>query len=379
MEPLRILQVCKSLKFGGGIESWIMNLFRFNDTRCMQMDFCHIGEDPGEMSEELRDYGAEIFKCKLGFNYFSFPAKFASKIIDKSYNAVHVHCNDFSGPVIHGAKLSQIPVRVVHYHSTSPGHKNDLKRRIYVKPMQRWIKNEATNILACSSMTQKIMCPELYNRGDKRLETLYCGIDLDKFYYRYNKVDVRKEIGIPPDSVVIGHVGRFIKAKNHEAFLRIAGKISLNFPHAVFLLVGDGPLKKEIQKIPLEMGLSDRFFFLGHQNDIPRILAAMDLFLFPSLWEGFGIVITEAIAAGLPVVASDKVPAVSEMGINLLKELAFPLDDENIAIKNINRVLKNPIEITEKFRQHSEGLKHFDIMDNLRRLEGLYIKYESFG
>jgi len=372
VKKLRILHVCHSLRFGGGIETWVVNLFRYHDRERMQMDYCYTDSNPGEMADELKKYGANIISCRMGFNYLFFPHRFAKILTEGSYDAVHIHGNDFSGPAIHGAKIANVPVRIANYYSTSTGHRNDFKRLLYLWPMRRWIEREATNILACSSAILKCRWPVLYKQGDQRLSPMYIGVDLGEFRQPIDKNAVRKSLGIPLNVPVIGHVGRFWPVKNHAGFLRIAAKVSERMPDAHFLFVGDGPLKSEIEKMAKDFGLADRTIFAGVRNDIPVVLAAMDVFLFPSLWEGFGNVVTEAIVSGLPVVVSDVVPAASEIGIGPFKEFAFPLDNEEVAVANVLWLLEHRGDAAKMVEQCSEELDQFEILDNLKRLEKIY-------
>jgi len=256
MTKIRVLHVCHSLRFGGGIEAWVMSLFRSNRGR-MQMDCCFIEANPGDIAEELKEYGADIISCPMGFNYLTFPKRLAQILKGRSYDAVHVHCNDFSGPVIYGAKIANVPVRIANYYSTSTGHCNDFKRRLYLWPMRRWIERDATSILACSSAILKIMWPELYERGDKRLSPMYIGVDMGKFRQPVDKAAIRSELGVPAESDVVGHIGRFVKAKNHAGFLRAASRIFSSNPNTRFLLVGEGPLKPEMQKLASELGIGE--------------------------------------------------------------------------------------------------------------------------
>ena len=131
------------------------------------------------------------------------------------------------------------------------------------------------------------------------------GIDVDKFK---NGVSIRDELGISGDSFVLCHVGSFSKPKNHEFLIRVFKKVLSYKPNACLVLVGGGVLEDSIRKLVADEGLDGKVLFLGKRSDINNVLKSSDVFVFPSLYEGFGIAVLEAEAAGLPIVVSDKVP-----------------------------------------------------------------------
>ena len=108
-------------------------------------------------------------------------------------------------------------------------------------------------------------------------------------------------------SFVIGHIGRFVPQKNHSFLIQIFRDTLAKLPSARLLLIGDGPLKDDIQKMVQRFGLEEQVIFLGQRNDIPALLQAMDLFLLPSLYEGLPVSCLEAQAAGLSCIAADTV------------------------------------------------------------------------
>ena len=131
------------------------------------------------------------------------------------------------------------------------------------------------------------------------------GIDVDKFK---NGISIRDELGIDEESFVLCHVGSFSKPKNHEFLIKVFKKVLTYKPNANLILVGGGVLEDSIRKHVLDEGLDGRVLFLGKRSDINNVLKSSDVFVFPSLYEGFGIAVLEAEASGLPVVVSDKVP-----------------------------------------------------------------------
>jgi glycosyltransferase involved in cell wall biosynthesis len=138
---------------------------------------------------------------------------------------------------------------------------------------------------------------------------LYCGIDPDPASWQYDPAAVRAEFGFTRQDIVFGHVGRFHPQKNHQFYLETAAEIRRLEPRSKFLLVGDGPLRPEMEARTRALGLQGCTVFAGARSDVPRLMASgMDLLLFPSLYEGLGIVLLEAQAAGLTALVSEGIP-----------------------------------------------------------------------
>lgn len=132
------------------------------------------------------------------------------------------------------------------------------------------------------------------------------GIDIEKFFVR-NKNNLRTDLNIPNDSLVIGHIGRFVQSKNHDFIVDIFKKLNEKVNNSYLILVGDGDLKKYIENKVQKLGLEGKVIFLGIRKDIPEILNTFDVFLFPSIYEGFPITLIEAQAAGVRCVISDTI------------------------------------------------------------------------
>ena len=138
------------------------------------------------------------------------------------------------------------------------------------------------------------------------------GINLERFWsVPESKDSIRESLGIPADAYVIGHVGRFFEEKNHTHILKAFKEVKRIEKKAFLLLVGSGLLKEETERALAESGLDKSSLILSNRKDIPRILKTMDVFVLPSVYEGFPISLIEAQAAGLRCVVSDNVPSES--------------------------------------------------------------------
>ena len=190
------------------------------------------------------------------------------------------------------------------------------------------------------------------------------GVDIRRFRdVPEDRLSIRKDTGIPGNAFVIGHVGRFSEEKNHSFLLRVFESVYRKNPDAFLLLVGDGELKERIADEMKAMGLESRVKVLSNRTDIPRLLKAMDVFVFPSLYEGLGIALVEAQAAGLRCIVSDKVPDeafVTDLVCPL--SLSEPVDRWRDAVLDENR--------RGRYRNR---LEEYDIRSCVGRLEKLYL------
>jgi glycosyltransferase involved in cell wall biosynthesis len=303
----RILHVLGSMN-PGGVETWLLDVLERIDRDHFQFDFCLCGAQAGVYAAEVERLGGRILRCPKRANLWSFRRRFRRVLREGNYDVVHSHVHFFSGALLRWAKAEGRPIRIAHSHNTNDGRSDSRARRCYRKLMKFWINRYSTHGLAASEPAAAELFGENW-QTDGRFQVLHYGLDLHPFQKSPDRVTVRAELGIPPDVQVVGHVGRFDEQKNHRFFLEIADSVLKSRRDVHFLLIGDGPLRPEIERRVRQMGVSREIHFVGVRTDVPRLmLAAMDLFLFPSLYEGLGICLLEAQAAGLRCLVSDTVP-----------------------------------------------------------------------
>jgi glycosyltransferase involved in cell wall biosynthesis len=325
---MRILQVVGSLD-RGGVETWLMQILRHIDRQQYSMDFLVHTTKPGALDNQAVELGARIIPCLPCLSSGN-PLRYARnfwRILRQygPYDCVHSHIHHSSGYILMLAAAMGIPVRIAHSHNDTRAIDQtcSLARRVYCSTMDLLIRRFATIGIAVS----RSAAPSLFSdswTSDARWRLCSLGIDLQPFAMAVDSKMLRAELGIARNSFVVGNVARFAKQKNHRFLVDIAEHLSRMEPNVVFMLVGEGPLKPEIEALVRERGLSANFIFLGAREDVPRLLlGAMDCFLLTSLHEGLGLVVWEAQAARLTCVISDLIPEEARLEATLVRRLSL--------------------------------------------------------
>jgi glycosyltransferase involved in cell wall biosynthesis len=307
--PIRILHVVGMMNRGGA-ETWLMHILRNIDRDKFKIDFLVGTTDSCAYDAEILALGSRIIPCLGAANPWQYARNFKQVLAEYGpYDVVHSHIHHYSGYILRLAKQAGVTIRICHSHiDSSPLEaKASWWRRAYLKLMQGWIDRYATIGLGCSD----IACADLFGanwRKDPRWQSYYYGIDLAPFAEAVDPASIRQELGIPDNSFVIGHVGRFHEQKNHPFLLEIFAQVLKQAPQAYLLLVGEGALRPQIEQQISQMNLTERVIFAGSRADVARLmLGAMDVFVMPSLCEGLPLVGIEVQSAGLPAALSEAI------------------------------------------------------------------------
>lgn len=297
-EPIRILNIFMVLDRGGA-ETFVMNVYRQIDRNKVQFDFLVHGDKVGAYEEEIQNMGGKIYRLPSINNFFSYK-KAIKCFFDEhpDYKVIHSHASELGWFIFREANKRNIPYRICHAHNAPKG--------ITLKSPFRFIfkigmKKHSNVYLACSNKAG------IWQFGRKsNFKVINNGIFVNDFKFNEElRESVRSELGIS-DKFVVGHVGRFERQKNHNYLIEIFDCIA-NRQDAVLLLIGEGSLRLEIEQLVKKKGLLERVFFLGSQQNVSKYLCAMDVFVFPSLFEGLPVTLIEAQANGLACYISDSI------------------------------------------------------------------------
>ena len=339
--PTRVLHVVGSMN-RGGVETWLMNVLRNIDREELAFDFMIHRSEVAAYDDEIQALGAGRYVCKWPSNPLFYALKFFKILKDHGpYDAVHSHVHHFSGFVLFLAKLAGIKIRISHSHNDTSKEQALYRglRLIYLKTFTQLIKLTSTSGLAASDKAAIALFGKDW-RADGRWKVSFCGVDLKPFRRPISRSMVRDSLGIKDGSIVFGHVGRFEDQKNHEFLVDIFSELKQKLPTAILLLVGDGVLRQKIVSKVSHLNLTGSVIFAGLRDDIPTLMiGAMDAFIFPSKFEGLGLAIVEAQAAGLDTFIPDNMPHEVNISKNtyLLPLTYTSADWANYIIGNLGR------------------------------------------
>ena len=308
--PIRVLQVVPSLSCAAGVANFVYNMECYHDENRVHYDFLHHAISDGRYfhskryDAELEAHGSTVYTVNYagdGLLRFTREVHALFEEIGASYDVVHCHMPNSAFAVLREAKNHSVEHRILHSHLNNSS--DVFLHRLRNIPLNAWGKRYATDNIACSQEAGHFLF------GTKPFTVINNGIPLDK--YLYNNTDrqaLRAEIGVAPEDIVIGSVGRFVKQKNYGFAIQVFAEFHRLHPHSKLLILGDGEERTALEALCEEKGLSKSVILPGVRNDINRFYSVMDVFLMPSLYEGLPVSAVEAQAAGLPCVYSRNVP-----------------------------------------------------------------------
>ncbi|SFL32038.1 glycosyltransferase family 1 protein [Proteiniphilum acetatigenes] len=369
----RVLQVFTILNRGGA-ESMIMNYYRQIDRSKIQFDFLVHREERGVFEDEIEKLGGNIYRMPEinPLNPFFYYKQLNDFFKAHNYKIVHSHINTFSSFPLKVAKLNGIPCRIAHAHTalepvklknifTPKFEKTEEVKKIIKLLLKKTVSTYATHLFSCGIKAGKW----LFN--DNEFVVMNNAIDLHLYQYDEDiSNELRKKLNLQ-DVFILGHAGRFSEEKNHFFLLEIFHSIKKKKPNCKLMLLGDGILKNKIGQKAKDLNIIDDIVFLGVRSDVYRLLQMMDVFVFPSFFEGLPVTLVEAQAAGLKVFASN----------TITREVALTDNIEFLSIKQspdywaekvlaaMPYVRKNNCEIIRA--------KGYDIIENARRLQNFYL------
>lgn len=325
---MRILQVVGGLNRGGA-ETSLIHILRHIDRRKFEFDFLVHTVDTCQYDDDARSLGARIIPCldpthpvRYAYNFHRILHEYGP------YDCVHSHIHQFSGLILALAAAEHIPLRIVHSRSDTRilDRKCPWPRRAYIGVMELLICHCATRGIAVSEEAADSLFPRGWRLEEDKWSVCPSGIDLRPFDQPVDSLQVRAELGIPPKAHVVGHVGRFAEVKNHHFLVDVAPTLIQRDSNVLFLLVGDGPLRPEIENLVRRRGLTCHFIFAGIRTDIARLLkGAMDCFVLPSTFEGMPMALLEAQAAGLHCVVSSAVSSQGDIGDEAVSRVSLSI------------------------------------------------------
>lgn len=362
----RILHINSTIYINSGVMSVVMNYYRNIDKHKIQFDFLYfIKPEDGYKTyqTEIETMGGKVFFIPDFARFWNFN-KQLSKLLEKNadYSTVHIHDPFVVRFVYSTLRKHGINNIIVHSHATQWSDKkiNGLRNQIICYNLQKYVDYS----FACSQAAGEF----LY--GKNRKFTIINNA-IDSIKYKYDaptRERIRNEIKIS-DKLVFGHVGNFNNQKNHIFLIDVFKRIVTLNENTCLLLIGDGPLRKEIEFKVHEQGLEKYVLFLGKRMDVENFYQAMDCMILPSLYEGLPMVGVESQCSGLPVLFSDTIT--KEVG--LVKFRFMSLED------TIENWAKSAMSLAQEDLDRSQAVKvierrGFCINKEAEKLATLYLK-----
>ena len=369
-QPIRILHILHSMNRGGA-ETMIMNYYRNIDREQVQFDFLLTVQGKSDYEEEILSMGGRIYHItpltltSMG-GYLKDIQRFLKE--HREYRIVHSHTSSKSVFPLRIAKKMGIPVRISHSHNLfigNTGSPKEMLRRLLRKPLHK-----VSNFnFACSKEAAVWLYGEDFWKQQK-VQILKNAIDVKKFSYQEEiRKEYRQKFGLE-NKFVIGHVGRFDQQKNHTYLLEIFSKVLEQQENARLVLVGEGKLCPEIKEKAKRLNIQEKIIYTGLREDVPELMQMMDTFVFPSLFEGLGIVLIEAQTAGLPCFASKNVIPKEAAVTDLVKFISL----EESAKSWADKILQVENQQERKSRVSMVQDAGYDICVEAKKLEEFYLR-----
>lgn len=364
-EPIRILNLFTIMNRGGA-ETMVMNYYRNIDRTKVQFDFLVHRQERGAYDDEIEAMGGRIYRmCPIYPQNFGKYKKMLKVFFDEhpEYKILHSHMSELGCYAFIEAQKRGIKVKICHAHNAPCGFDIKALMRDYFKLK---IRPFVSHMFVCGNASG------IWLFGKENASSfIQVNNAIDSLKYKINPAcsdEVKKELGIEKSKTVIGHIGRFNTQKNHEFLIDIFSQVHRLNPDSVLVLVGNGTLENKIKDKVKNLGLESDVLFLGVRDDVNRIIQCFDVFLFPSLFEGLGIVLIEAQAAGVPCLTSEKVVAKEACITDLLEY--YPLNESSL------NWAKKTLELSAcQKRDTTQDVidSGFDIKSNAQWLQDFYI------
>jgi glycosyltransferase involved in cell wall biosynthesis len=297
-KKIKVLAIVNASFGYDGISNVATNYYLYQDKSAVEMDLLTINPVNEELESEIKKNNNKVFVLPFrNRNPLKYIIELKKIIKENDYDIVYVHGNSATMVVeLISAKMAGCKVRVAHSHNTQCNH---MKINKILMPLFSLLY---TDCCACSPEAGEFLF------GDKECFVVNNGLYVPKYEFSKETRDrIRAQLGVE-SKFVFGHIGRFAFQKNQEFLIYVLKAVVEKGEDAVLLLVGEGENIDMVKSIAEDLNLADRVIFYGTTDYVNEVVQAMDCFVFPSRFEGLGIVAIEAQASGLSCVASTEVP-----------------------------------------------------------------------
>lgn len=345
-----------------------MNVYNNIDREKVQFDFVVTPEEKKDLYEQVEQMGGRIFVCPkyTGKNHFAYCRWWNDFFAEHpEYHVIHGHVRSTASIYLKIAKKYGL-VTIAHSHSTSNGSGISA---IVKNIMQLPIRHTADYLFACSDKAGKWLYGEKATK-QPNYRMIPNGVDLRRFaFHEEKRRQMRNQLGIAEDTFVVGHIGRITVPKNHQFLVELFAAYHKENPKSRLLLVGDGELFEAVQQQCTQLGIREAVIMVGSKTNTEDYYQAMDLFVFPSLWEGLPVSVVEAQANGLICLLSD----VITRDVDLTDQVKYlSLNEKSRWINEIARACPRPR--TAASPENMKKLQPFDASVVAKQLQDFYLE-----
>lgn len=294
----------------GGIESFVTNIYRHIDRKQFHFDYIVSYPQNSDLAREIKSLGGSIspiLSNKLSkltaFDKIKKAILFAKLVRRRKYEILHINMS-YPSTLLYCfiAKINGARHVIGHAHANQYGEISSTYK-IISKLARSLFADSCDLYLAPSKSAGEFVF------GNRDIEIIHNGIDVSRFKFSENERETfRKTLGIEPDTKLIGHVGRFSEVKNHMFIVDVYEEYRKYNKDSKLIFIGAGSLMEKVKAYVNERGLAGNVIFYGTTNHVEEAMSGMDLFIFPSKYEGLGIAAVEAQTSGMPVIMSDSIP-----------------------------------------------------------------------
>jgi len=366
MKRIKLLQLITELERGGA-EILLLELVKALPEKNFDIKVGYL-RGQGTLVKEFKTNKIDItfFNIRSRFDIIGiFKLIFFLK--KHCFDIVHTHLIDADIFGYIAAKIAQVPVIVSTKHNTDTFR----KKKLPAVWLDTFLANNSTKVIAVSAAVKDFLI-KFQKINPNNIEIIYNGVDLKKINRTIDIKQAKTALRINPEDYVIGCIARFDEQKGHRYLVQAINKVLAKIKNVFFVFVGTGRLESKIKERINQLNLNDKVKFLGQRDDINNILSALDVFVLPSVWEGLGIVLLEAQAAYLPVVAT-KVDGIAEVVKDGVTGLLVPAKDA----QSLAAAIINLIEDNDKAQQYGKNghefvAQNFTIEKMANKIETLY-------
>lgn len=362
-----ILIVTDSLRLGG-LEKIIVDYIRYCNKEEYKFTYLVLDDNSkGELEKEVLQLGGNIIKLYPPKNNYIKFYQDLKKTLSKygPFDIVHSHPAFTSGIVMKASHKLKIPIRISHSHTDKRLLKENIFKRMYEVIMKYCIRKYSTHYLAVSQGAGEYLFGEsFFNENGMVLEN---GIKFRDFSY---DVKTRKEVRNFynfNNEKIIGHIGTFNKTKNQSLLIDILYELLKTDRHYKLLLIGDGKTQEELKMKAKCLNIENNIMFLGRKDNISKYLQAMDIFIFPSKFEGLGLSVLESQASKLITVVSDKIPQEA-----LITNYVHIISLDCTPVEWANKIRALDVSGRDKLNDKPLLNSNYEIGKSIRKLQNIY-------